>query len=411
MSFTPLMLGRPGPEIHLPVTLVMDDEQTSILLSFQVPLKVSTVTTGSGVLYLEWEIVRGDQLVAKQLSPVMVNASAGEEILLSETIDFIDYAGAGTLIYDLKARVISFNNIAPQPLLGRPQIGTRLSPAEPAILIGITGATGPTGASGPQGPKGATGAEGIKGLTGFSIKGATGATGWTGTPGSIGMPDGTAQITGPTGATGPKGAPGFGPTGPTGPMGIGAIGPAGVGATGPTGETGSPGATGMPGEGATILGPTGPTGFTGNRGPQGENYSSVRSASKLSDSGPPSVNVTAPGGSITWITVQELPTLAVTPGQNVFLEFLCDIHYESNPNYGLMGYCQIVELISGEILQTGIISLGWYGGENRRIFALSGVDNTSLDSTKEYAVQMATQQYPFTVQYWNFRATVIDEIN
>ncbi len=412
MSFTPLILGRPGPEVHLPVTLVTDYDQTSMLLSFQVPFKVSTVTPGNGALYIEWELVRGDELVAKQMTPIMVQTSAGEELLLSETIDFIDSAGAGTHIYDLKVRVISFNNIAAQPLLGRPHVGTRLPADEPAILIGLTGVTGATGASGPQGRTGATGARGATGPTGMGLAGFTGPTGRQGPTGSMGLPDGTESVTGSTGATGPKGATGVGSTGPTGPMGFGATGPAGLGMTGPTGETGNPGPTGMSGADATVLGATGPTGFAGGRGAQGEDYSAVRSSGRLSDSSSQSpVNVPAFTGAVSWTTLQALPPLPVTPGQSVLLELLTDIQYDSGPDYGINAYYQIVEQTADEVIQTGVIAFGWNAGNNRYTSVINGLDTAMLSTTKEYSLQVRALAYAFTVQYWNFRATVIEEVN
>lgn len=185
MSFTPLVLGRPGPEVHLSVTLVTEHNQPGTLLNFQVPVKISTVTSGTGTLYLEWELIRGNELVAKQVSPMTFQGAAGEELLINESINFIDSIGPGTHVYNLKAQVISFNNVAANPLLGKPQTGARFPSEAPIVRDGITGPTGPTGSEGDQGFPGG------KGPTGPSGPGPTGSTGDRGPTGPEGTSSGT----------------------------------------------------------------------------------------------------------------------------------------------------------------------------------------------------------------------------
>ncbi len=160
MSFIPLVLGSPGPTVQLAATVVTDYNQPDTLFRFLIPLKVSTCLPGAGSLDMEWELSRDGVVVAQQVSPVDIYASAGKVQLLNEIIDFIDHIEAGTHIYKVKAKIVSFRNIAAHPLVGNPQVRIEDIPvAEPVALDGaawLTDATGPTGPAGPKGPMGSS---------------------------------------------------------------------------------------------------------------------------------------------------------------------------------------------------------------------------------------------------------------
>lgn len=400
MSFTPLVLGRPGPEVHLSVTLVTDHNQPGTLLSFQVPVKVSTVTSGTGTLYLEWEILRDDEIVAKQVSPITFHGAAGEEILLNEAINLVDTIAAGTHVYNLKAQVISYNNIAINPLLGKPQIGARFPSEAPIVRDGITGPTGPTGPTGETGSQGDQGSPGDKGPTGPSGPGPTGPTGDTGPTGPTGTPSTTGSGIGITGATGPTGPTGYGVTGATGATGIGSTGPTGVGNPGPTGDTGFTGVTGPTGS-IAITGATGITGTGGGRGPQGADYFPQKFAGKLTFNSQPSIEV--PGVGV--YNIQTLPGLPVRAGQRVFLEFLAEFRFNQRPAFDV----RIVDQNGTLIFRSEEMYMFWGSPMNWYPMAFSWVDEISADSTRVYTAQVANGSNPLTIQFWDFRATVLEE--
>jgi hypothetical protein len=408
MSFTPLVLGRPGPEVHLTVTLVTDNDQPGALLSFRVPVKASTQASGAGALYIEWELWRGDVLVAKQVSPMTFVAPAGEEQLLNEVIDVVDSIGAGTHVYNLKAQVVAFNNITDNALLGKPQIGARF-PAETAIIgDGITGPTGPTGPTGGTGAKGEGGDPGDHGTVGTGVSGPTGPTGPTGDTG----PTGTTSLTGSgialTGATGPTGPTGHGWTGATGVTGIGAAGPTGVGSVGATGATGLRGPTGPTGSGEGVTGPTGaPNPISGGKGPKGANYSPLRFGGNL-NSGLAFVPI-----RLFWWPVQTLPRLPVRAGQKVFLEFLASIRSDlggtTGPDYYDFRY-QIVDKDHNVVVHSDTISYGWGRAVLDNTLLVNWVDEIADNSTRVYELQVITNSSPGsgTIRYYNFRATVLE---
>lgn len=406
MSFTPLVLGRPGPEVHLTVTLVTDYDQPGTLLSFRVPVKVSTLASGTGVLYIEWELWRGDVLVAKQVSPITLVAAAGEEQLLSEVIDAVDSIGAGTHIYNLKAQVVSFNNIAANSLLGKPQIGAR-RPAEGAVVgDGITGPTGPTGPTGHTGAKGEQGDPGANGtMAGTGVTGPTGLTGETGDTG----PTGTASSTGSgialTGATGPTGSTGYGPKGATGGTGIGITGTTGEGITGPTGETGQTGPTGPTGSGEGVTGPTGVKNpVRAGRGPQGADYSPIRFGGNLDSS------TGFKDLQTFFFPLISIPQLPVRAGQKVLLELLISMRDNGTSNNVCSFEYQIVDSDhNNALIKSGAISYKW--GDTTTIdntFLIDWVDVIPDNSTRFYTVLLKQISGLLTARYYNFRATVLE---
>ncbi len=403
MSFTPLMLGKPGPELHLAITYKADYDPPPTLLSIQVPLRLSTISSGSGMLYVEWNLWRGDALIAKQVSPVTVFASAGEEQLLSPVIDFMDDVGAGTHIYNLKVHVISFSNIAAEPLLGKPEIGARIPPSGPLVGDGITGPTGPTGPTGATGAKGDGGEPGNHGPTGLGLPGSTGTTGATGATGPTGTGNAASGI-GATGATGPTGPTGYGVMGPTGFDGIGNTGPTGMGAGGPTGPTRESGPKGITGRGATVLGATGITGLTGGRGPKGEDYVPILYAGNYTYNEEPAIDIPGTGE---WVTVQTLPQIVVEPGQKILLEFLCEIRCEIDESR-LSAQYMFSDSASNINLQAGSILIGSGNGLYRYPMLINWVDIISDSSGRMYSIKMMSGDIPFTIQFWNFRATVLD---
>ncbi len=403
MSFTPLMLGKPGQELHLAITYRADYDPPATLFSIQVPLKLSTISSGSGMLYVEWNIWRGDALIAKQVSPVTVSASAGEEQLLSPVIDFMDDVGAGTHIYNLKVHVISFSNIAAEPLLGKPEISVRIPASGPLVEDGITGPTGPTGPTGATGAKGDGGDPGNHGPTGIGLPGPTGATGATGATGPTGTGD-AASGTGATGATGPTGSTGYGVTGPTGFDGMGNTGPTGMGVGGPTGLTGESGPTGITGRGPTVLGATGMTGLTGGIGPQGEDYFPIQFAGNYNYNEQPAIEIPGTGE---WVTIQALPQISVEPDQKIFLEFLCEIRCELDESR-LTAHYRFLDSASNINVLPGSIFIGSGDGLYRYPMLIQWVDTITDSYDVVYSFQM-NGNIPFTIQFWDFRATVLDK--
>lgn len=410
MSFTPLELGRPGPGVHQTLTLVTDFDQSETLLRFRIPLKVSIITPGDGALYVEWEITRGNMLVAKHMSPIMVHTMVGEQLLLDEIVDAVDNLGAGTHIYSLKAQVVSFVNIAAHPLVGKAQLGATIQSEEPVLLPGITGPTGPTGPTGDTGEPGDPGAGGKRGNPGAGVTGASGQTGPTGPTGPTGTSSSAGSGMGPTGVTGPTGPTGYGSTGPTGDTGIGATGPTGIGNTGPTGETGRTGPKGPPGTGGTGVPPTGATGitgFTGARGPQGDDYFPIRQAGRLIYDGQPPIDI--PGDGPSYVTIQTLPPLPVKAGQRVFLEFLCQLQADNGSTVEF----RIVDQDNNIVANAKNIpsSTGYSGAiyTFRYPVLISWIDTITEPSTKAYSLQTKSFVYPFKVDFWNFRATVLEQ--
>ena len=403
MSFTPLILGKPGPELHLAITYRVDYDPSATLFSIQVPLKLSTISTGAGMLYVEWNLLRGDALIAKKLSPLSISASAGEEQLLVDVIDFMDDVGAGTHIYSLKAHVASFSNITSQPLLGKPEIGARIPASGPLVQDGVTGPTGPTGPTGDTGAKGDGGDPGNHGPTGIGLPGPTGSTGATGATGPTGTGD-AASGTGTTGATGPTGPTGYGVTGATGFDAIGNTGPTGFGAIGPTGQTGESGPKGLTGRGPTVVGATGITGLTGGRGPKGEDYFPIQSAGNYTYNAQPAIDIPGTGE---WVTVQTLPQISVEPDQKVFLEFLCEIRCELDESR-LTAQYRFLDSASNITIDPGSIFIGSGEGLYRYPMLVQWVDTITDPYEVVYSFQMSGN-IPFTVQFWNFRATVLDK--
>lgn len=295
MSFTPLVLGRPGPEVHLAATLVMDYDQPGTLFRFLIPLKVSTLLSGAGSLHMEWELARGDVIVAREVSPIRIYASAGEMQVLNETIDVIDHIGAGTHIYKVKAKIVSFSNIAAHPFVGKPQVRAGIPAAEPITLDGLTG-----------------------------------------------------------------------PAGPTGPL--------------------------------------------GSAGPKGNVYHPIRSAGKLTYHAQPSVKVPAFDGTMRWTTVQTHPPLPGRPGQTVFQEVLLGIHFEGGPKKTFEVYYRIFDENNNATINSGSVHCGWGVGENLYMMLMNWLDSVTEPSDGAYAFQVRSTTYPFTVQYWSFRATVLEEM-
>lgn len=402
MSFTPLVLGQPGPELHMVITFRTDYDPPSALFSIQFPLKLSTISTGAGMLYVEWNLLRGDMLIAKQVSPLTLSAPAGEEQLLVNVIDFTDDLGAGTHIYSLKAHVVSFSNIAAQPLIGKPEIGARIPASAPVLVDGVTGPTGPTGPTGDTGAKGDGGDPGYHGVQGIGLPGPTGSTGATGATGPTGTGD-TAGGTGPTGATGPTGPTGYGTTGETGSDDMGNTGPTGFGATGPTGPTGESGPKGLTGRGPTVLGATGMTGLTGGRGPKGEDYFPVQFSGNYTYNEQPAIDIPGTGE---WVTVQVLPQISVEPGQKVFLEFLGEIRCEIDESR-LTAQYRFLDSASNINILSGSIFIGSGEGQYRYPMLIQWVDTITDSYEVVYSFQMSGN-IPFSVQFWDFRTTVLD---
>ena len=415
MSFTPLVLGRPGLEVHLTVTLITDDDQSGALLSFQVPLRASTITSGNGVLYIEWELLRGELLLTKQVSTISLQASPGEEFLSNEIIEAIDSIGVGTHVYNLKAKVIAFHNVVNPPLIGTPHIGFKLPLETPIVKSGLTGPTGPTGPTGGTGTHGDQGPGGKRGATGPGVTGVTGPTGATGATGPTGSSgSSTGSVRGPTGVTGSTGPTGYGPPGVPGPTGFGPTGPTGVGSTGPTGETGATGPTGPTGVGIPVRGPTGPTGFDGNIGAQGEDYMPLRYARSPLSNPPQSITIPAGNSTGDWITIETLSRLPIRGGQDVLLEMLLVFRSSYSISFSTVFQYdyQIVDLEQNAVIQSGGIGFGWKRADGTlyNTQKINGVDAVSGNSNRVYSFQIRNRNgFQSFVDQWDFRASVFEE--
>lgn len=299
MSFTPLVLGKPGPEVQLAATLVTESDQPGTLFRFLVPLKVSTQFSGTGSLHLEWELARGNVIVAQQVSPIDIHSSAGKVQLLHETIDVVDQIGAGTHTYKLKAKIVSFRNIAAHPLVGTPKVCMEDIPI--AESVGLDGAAWLKGATGPEDPSG-------------------------------------------------------------------------------------------PGD------------------PERSSYYPIRVAEKLTYHAEPWVRVPASDGAVRWTTVQTHPPLPGWPGQTVFQEVLLGIHFDGGPERRFEVYYRIVDQSNNEVINSGSLNCGWGIGENHYVMMMNWLDTVTEPSCEEYAFQLRSTTFPFTVEHWSFRATVLEEM-
>ncbi|WP_340024885.1 hypothetical protein MHI24_07060 [Paenibacillus sp. FSL K6-1096] len=228
-------------------------------LLLSIPLLLDIQSPGYYHLHLNVELWRANALVETRDVSIESTALAPGFIQTEATVRFSDELPVGIHQYELRMKLLHYQNIASDIRVGSPFI--RTGPG-PVIFNGPIGPPGPTGPTGLTGKTGIAGGSGGRGAAGFSATGPTGLTGPTGPTGETGYAGGFAGPTGMTGATG------IGITGATGLTGIGAMGATGVGIigdtgpdglTGPTGFTGSPGASGGQGE-------TGPEGPRGTRG-------------------------------------------------------------------------------------------------------------------------------------------------
>jgi hypothetical protein len=259
--FTPILLGNPGAAISFSASVEQAENQPLTQINFTVPIRFKLQISGSYLLVLGLELLKNGQVIKTVTDPYTGSGAANETVAGEIDFHVLEALAVGTHQYELRVRVLAYQNVQSHPEAGYPATSLHLS--SEADDVGPPGPEGPQGPYGEDGPKGPPGKTGPRGDVGT---GATGATGNKGVTGPIGPFVFSGGDPGPTGATGPTGE---GATGPTGPTGDGITGPTGVGLPGPTGATGVTGATGDTGPGG-ITGPTGPTGTDwGWRGPTG----------------------------------------------------------------------------------------------------------------------------------------------
>lgn len=257
--YSSLPLGSGNLLVLTDIRTDVEQSADSSELQLVVPLLLDIQTPGPYHLRLDYELWRANARVEARYVSIESQAPAAGLMQTEAVIRFNDQLPAGIHHYELRLKLVQYQNIASDVRVGSPLL--RVGPG-PVIFNGPMGPPGPTGPTGPTGTTGAQGPEGPEGADGASLPGPTGITGPTGVTGA------TAYVGGITGPTGTTGAPGPGITGPTGATGIGAAGFTGPeipGDTGPDGPTGPTGLEGDPGSG----GEPGDPGPEGSRGPTG----------------------------------------------------------------------------------------------------------------------------------------------
>ncbi|WP_340024882.1 hypothetical protein MHI24_07050 [Paenibacillus sp. FSL K6-1096] len=259
-ALIPVQLGSPGPAIRLASPVLLEESHPSFQIDFSLPLSFKPVVTGNYHLIVELSVLKDGDIIHTLTEPYIGSGDAGETLIADVNARIAGSFGQGGQSFELELQVLSFQNIAVNPLAGLPAVSVQGVAAD-EVEVGPPGPTGPQGPRGTKGPKGPTGSTGPTGTTGAAIQGVKGPKGPTGPTGVI------VAIGGVTGATGVTGPDGIGPAGPTGMTGIGASGMTGYGPQGPTGTTGARGVTGDTGPDSWVTGDTGPTGLTGATGP------------------------------------------------------------------------------------------------------------------------------------------------
>ncbi|MEK3716543.1 MULTISPECIES: collagen-like protein [unclassified Paenibacillus] len=261
-SLIPVQLGSPGAAIRLNSPVFFEISHPLSQIDFSVPLSFRPAVPGSYHLIIGLTILKDGQVLHTFNDPYIGNANtAGDSLSTDVNASVTGRFDQGEQQFELELRVLSYQNIQGNPLLGVPAVSVQ-GYSVAAEEVGPTGPTGETGHPGNRGLKGATGTRGPTGQLG-----GTGITGTKGMRGAVGASGIVINLGSETGETGNTGVTGPGIIGLTGATGIGRTGPTGAGPAGPTGATGAKGVTGQTGPGSSITGPTGPTGATGAPGP------------------------------------------------------------------------------------------------------------------------------------------------
>ncbi|MEK4850820.1 hypothetical protein NST04_13340 [Paenibacillus sp. FSL H7-0756] len=261
-SLIPVQLGSPGPAIRMASPILLEESHPFFQIDFSVPLSFQPAAPGNYHLIVGLSVLKDGKIIYTLTEPFIGSGNAGEALIADVNARITGSFGQGGQFFELELQILSSQNIAANPLAGRPAVSVQGVAADEEE-VGPTGPTGTQGPRGTKGPKGPTGSTGPTGTTGPGIQGVKGPKGPTGPTGVV-VATGAGSVTGATGVTGPDGV---GPTGATGMTGIGATGMTGYGPQGPTGTTGARGVTGPTGPGSGATGDTGPTGPTGITGP------------------------------------------------------------------------------------------------------------------------------------------------
>lgn len=112
-------------------------------------------------------------------------------------------------------------------------------------------------------------------------------------------------------------------------------------------------------------------------------------------------------------SIQTLPVLPVRAGQKVFLEFYSEIRFV-NREFAHFIY-EIVDQNNQQVFYSNQIDAGWgalnTGSDNtgnRFTMLVNWMDDINTDTTRVYTARIINNgPIPLTVQFWDFRATVI----
>ncbi|MEK3837251.1 MULTISPECIES: collagen-like triple helix repeat-containing protein [unclassified Paenibacillus] len=257
--YSSLPLGAGNVLVLTDIRADLEQPYASAELQLSIPLLLDILSPGYYHLHLNVELWRANALV--EIRDVFIESTALSAGLVQteSTVRFNDVLPAGIHQYELRVKLLHYQNIASDIRVGSPRLQTGPGPV---IFNGPIGPPGPTGPTGLTGRTGLSGGAGRMGEDGVSLTGPTGLTGATGPTGTTGY---VGNFAGPTGVTGATGTGVTGATGPTGVGSAGATGTAITGDTGPDGPTGLTGFNGPPGSG-NETGGTGPQGARGHTG-------------------------------------------------------------------------------------------------------------------------------------------------
>ncbi|WP_339219275.1 hypothetical protein [Paenibacillus sp. FSL H8-0332] len=292
----------------------VEQPYASAQVQMSIPMLLDMLSPGYYHLHLNVELWRANALVETRGVSIESTALAAGLVQTEATVRFTDELPAGIHQYELRMKLLHYQNIASDIRVGSPLVQTGPGPV---IFNGPIGPPGPTGPTGLTGRTGLSGGDGRMGEDGSSNTGPTGLTGPTGPTGATAY---IGALNGPTGATGATGIGVTGATGVTGMGDVGATGPGITGETGPDGGTGPTGFTGPPGEGSE----QGEPGPEGAQGPTGAG---------VSDAYIPILTYTrsSPFITVNFNTNVLIASLPVDPGgSRCQIEGMVEIQYWSN---------------------------------------------------------------------------------
>ncbi|MEK3879031.1 hypothetical protein [Paenibacillus sp. FSL M7-0420] len=319
--YSSLPLGAGNMLVLTDIRTDVEQPYGSAELQLSIPLLLDILSTGYYHLHLNVELWRANALVETRGVSIESTALAAGLVQTEAAVRFTDELPVGIHQYELRMKLLHYQNIASDIRVGSPLVQTGPGPV---IFNGPIGPPGPTGPTGLTGRTGLSGGDGTIGENGPSNTGPTGLTGPTGPTGETAY---IGALNGPTGATGATGIGVTGATGLTGMGAVGATGPGVTGDTGPTGGTGPTGFTGPPGAGSE----QGDPGPEGARGPTGAGAIEVFIPTLTYTRSQPSITVNYNEPFL-------IASLPVNPGSSrCQIEGGVGVQYRNNPNIGNNG--------------------------------------------------------------------------